>query len=63
MKDKETIDSQTKKLSMIIDLLKDIPKYQWDKLVVEVNREYAKNASKVELTDVSAIKKLLGYNL
>ena len=48
----------SKKLYLIIDMLQGIPKHQWDALVIEVNREYERNASKVMLTDVSGLKKL-----
>lgn len=59
----ESMEDNSKKLHLIIDMLQGVPKHQWDALVIEVNREYERNASKVELTDVSGLKKLLGNNL
>jgi len=53
-----TMEDNSKKLYLIIDMLQGIPKHQWDALVIEVNREYERNASKVMLTDVSGLKKL-----
>jgi hypothetical protein len=58
-----TMEDNSKKLYLIIDMLQGIPKHQWDALVIEVNREYERNASKVMLTDVSGLKKLLANNL
>lgn len=57
------MEDNSKKLYLIIDMLQGIPKHQWDALVIEVNREYERNASKVMLTDVSGLKKLLTNNL
>ena len=59
----ESMEDNSKKLHLIIDMLQDVPKHQWDALVIEVNREYERNASKVMLTDVSGLKKLLANNL
>ena len=57
------MEDNSKKLHLIIDMLQGVPKHQWDALVIEVNREYERNASKVMLTDVSGLKKLLANNL
>ena len=59
----ESMEDNSKKIYLIIDMLRGIPKHQWDALVIEVNREYERNASKVVLTDVSGLKKLLANNL
>ena len=59
----ESMEDNSKKLHLIIDMLQGVPKHQWDSLVIEVNREYERNASKVMLTDVSGLKKLLANNL
>ena len=55
----DRMEDNSKKLHLIIDMLQGVPKHQWDALVIEVNREYERNASKVMLTDVSGLKKLL----
>ena len=55
----DCMEDNSKKLHLIIDMLQGVPKHQWDALVIEVNREYERNASKVMLTDVSGLKKLL----
>lgn len=57
------MEDNSEKLHQIIDLLQGVPRCQWDALVVEINREYERNASKVTLTDVSGLKKLLANNL
>ena len=59
----ESMEDNSKKLHLIIDMLQGVPKHHWDALVIEVNREYERNASKVMLTDVSGLKKLLANNL
>ena len=59
----DRMEDNSKKLHLIIDMLQGVPKHQWDALVIEVNREYERNASKVMLTDVSGLKKLLANNL
>ena len=59
----ESMEDNTQTLHQIVDMLQDVPKHQWDSLVIEVNREYERNASKVMLTDVSGLKKLLANNL
>ena len=59
----DRMEDNSKKLHLIIDILQGVPKHQWDALVIEVNREYERNASKVMLTDVSGLKKLLANNL
>lgn len=59
----DSMEDNSKKLHLIIDMLQGVPKHQWDALVIEVNREYERNASKVMLTDVSGLKKLLTNNL
>lgn len=59
----ESMEDNTQTLHQIVDMLQGIPKHQWDALVIEVNREYERNASKVMLTDVSGLKKLLTNNL
>ena len=59
----DRMEDNSKKLHLIIDMLQGVPKQQWDALVIEVNREYERNASKVMLTDVSGLKKLLANNL
>lgn len=59
----ESMEDNTQTLHQIVDMLQGIPKHQWDALVIEVNREYERNASKVMLTDVSGLKKLLANNL
>lgn len=55
----DSMEDNTQTLHQIVDMLQGVPKYQWDALVIEVNREYERNASKVMLTDVSGLKKLL----
>ena len=52
----ESMEDNTQTLHQIVDMLQGIPKHQWDALVIEVNREYERNASKVMLTDVSGLK-------
>ena len=59
----ESMEDNTQTLHQIVDMLQGVPKHQWDALVIEVNREYERNASKVMLTDVSGLKKLLANNL
>lgn len=59
----DSMEDNTQTLHQIVDMLQGVPKYQWDALVIEVNREYERNASKVMLTDVSRLKKLLANNL
>lgn len=59
----DSMEDNSKKLHLIIDMLQGVPKHQWDALVIEVNRAYERNASKVMLTDVSGLKKLLANNL
>ena len=59
----DSMEDNSKKLYLIIDMLQGVPKHQWDALVIEVNRAYERNASKVMLTDVSGLKKLLANNL
>lgn len=59
----DRMEDNSKKLHLIIDMLQGVPKHQWDALVIEVNRAYERNASKVMLTDVSGLKKLLANNL
>lgn len=59
----DRMEDNSKKLHLIIDMLQGVPKHQWDALVIEVNREYERNASKVMLADVSGLKKLLANNL
>ena len=59
----DSMEDNTQTLHQIVDMLQGIPKHQWDALVIEVNREYERNASKVMLTDVSGLKKLLANNL
>nr|DAU41792.1 MAG TPA: hypothetical protein [Caudoviricetes sp.] len=56
------MEDNSKKIHQIIDLLQGVPRCQWDALVIEINREYERNASKVTLTDVSGLKKLFTNN-
>ena len=59
----ESMEDNTQTLHQIVDMLQGVPKHQWGALVIEVNREYERNANKVMLTDVSGVKKLLTNNL
>lgn len=49
------------KLDEILKILEGTPKYEWDRLVQEVNRVYSHKTVKVELDSQSCktIKKLL----